>query len=204
MINTVIKQKLKHVRHENTCLTILFGIHHNADPKMFRDCKQEIADLLRLGLLEQVEGKPSLVNPFYQEDAILLAPTVTKSRPGKSLPVKKIKAEKKLTVENWIGEYRALFPRGVKSTGLSYNVKGDPIQCIKRMKDFIADYGYDKETIMRATEMYIKEQKAKGWAFTKKAHKFIKDIDGSILSEYCELVVEGEDKRDVDPHTHVV
>lgn len=185
MVNKIIKNKLKHVKHKNTSLAVLYCLHIGSDLKLLRHCQVEIAELISLGMIEQVNGVPSLVHSFYEKDSAALP---------KEKTVNPSKAKKILnkSVEKWIEEYRGLFPKGVKSTGLDYPVRGDRIQCIFRMKNFLVEYGYSKEIILKATEMYIKEQKAKGWHMTKKSHKFIKDMNGSVLSEYCELIETGE------------
>lgn len=191
MINKIILEQLKDVKDVGTYLTILYGISNNSDFKLFRDCKKEFADLKNKFLIETDGTKVKLTVPFYENEMFKIQKKIDKEN---QIDLTAINVAKKEIVEEWINDYRALFPlRNV--TGLTYHVKGDLNECIKRMKKFIQDYKYSKETILQATKNYIEEQKNKGWSYTKKAHKFIRDLDGSILSEYCEAVKKGDNNK---------
>lgn len=183
-INDLILNKLQLVTDKGTCLTILFGIYNKANPKIFRDCKEEFKELKELVLIEEVGGELKLTHDLWERE------TPTKQS---TIDVSKAKALKKESVHDWIEEWRALFP--IRSiTRLPYHVTGDKQACLKRMHRFLLDYGYDKETIIAATKYYLQEQKLKNWTYTIKAHKFIQSESGSVLSEYCELVQLGETK----------
>lgn len=186
MINKVIIDKLKHVSDKKTCLAVLYSIHIGADKKMLRLCSKEIRELKQYSFIEVQEDQLVLVHPLFGKDVSNISDS-----PSSNL-TEGLKKHKVEPVLEWIEEWRMLFPRTKKETGLIYLVRGDAIECAKRMKDFVNNYGYSKDTIFIATEFYLKEQKNKGWSFTKKSHKFIKDRDGSILSEYCELVENGD------------
>lgn len=178
MINKIIQEKLSHIPDKALLLTILFGIENNCPHSLFINCKEEFKILKELFLIDTFEGQTILTHPFFEADA-----------PKKQIKgiTKNINITKSVTVESWIDSWRDLFPTQ-GSSGLSYSPKGDKFECIKRMKIFTMDYSFTKDEIFEATEYYIKEQKQRGWNFTKKAHKFIKDTNGSVLSEYCELM----------------
>ena len=198
MVNKIILDKLKNVKDVSTCLTILYGIGNDANAKMFRDCKNEFPELRELMLIETTGDRVTLTVPFYEKDNFK-PKKLGGEKQIDTIAIKKIKAE---TVEDWISSYRALFP--IKSiTGLDYHITGDLNECIKRMKKFMLDYRYSKEIIMQATKDYIGEQRNKNWTYTKKAHKFIRDLEGSILSEYCESAKRGDNNKPLSQYNAV-
>ena len=112
---------------------------------------------------------------------------------GDSLSIFNDKEEK---VEDWIDEYRELFP--------VYH-KGDKIGCISKMKDFIKLYKFDKETILRATKFYIEDRSKDNYVYLRQAHYFIFKDKTSDLSAYCERTKAGVyDKVDSTSKTKMV
>lgn len=88
-------------------------------------------------------------------------------------------------VEEWIGEWRDLFPAGVKTGG--YYVKGSLSGCTKKMIKFIRDNkGVTKDQIFRATEKYIEEYRKRSFQYMKVADYFISKDNMSTLASYIE------------------
>lgn len=59
----------------------------------------------------------------------------------------------KENVEDWIEEWRNLFPTGASSSG--YRYRGDKQECLKKMKIFVKKHKYTKEQIINATKKFI-------------------------------------------------
>lgn len=175
MVNKIILEKLKEREDIGTLLTILYGIEKKCHPKLFRHCAEETRFLTERRLIEDVDGSPQLVHPWESDEGLV----VRQANPKPTLH----------KVESWIDEWLALFPKDLKSKGiLLYSVSGNRQACIQRMNKFVATYKYDKELIILATRLYLQEQRAQSWQFTKKNSKFIYDSEGSVLEEYCERV----------------
>lgn len=88
-------------------------------------------------------------------------------------------------VETWIEEYRTKFPR--------YK-KGDRPGCIKKMRKFLKERKFDKETILQATDTYMIEMAREQFRYTKQADYFIEKNGLSALGGYCETVLEGPEE----------
>ncbi len=71
------------------------------------------------------------------------------------------------SVDNWITDWRNLWPKGVTSGG--YPVRADAASISKKMKAFIKKHGYDKDKIISITKEYIAEKEAQNWAYVKTA-----------------------------------
>lgn len=98
---------------------------------------------------------------------------------------------------DWITEWIELWPKGVlKATG--YPVSGNEKEVRKRLIRFMLEYpDFNKDIIMQATKNYLETRKQKGWAFTQKNMKFIKDRDtGSELARWCEAIDSHEPLQD--------
>jgi hypothetical protein len=96
-----------------------------------------------------------------------------------------------LPVEDWIDEWVALWPVGVKSNG-NY-IKSDKRSCLKKMKDFVKNYEFNKDIILEATEAYLEEKAQVDFAYTRRAVFFIeKRNEGSDLATWCD-VIQGRD-----------
>lgn len=98
-------------------------------------------------------------------------------------------------IGGWIAEYVNLFPSG--------NVEGrrfkiHPKALISKMRAFINQYNFDKETILQATKMYLAEQamSMEGHKYTRTASYFIAKDRGSNytsdLATWCQRVVDGD------------
>jgi hypothetical protein len=90
----------------------------------------------------------------------------------------------KQDMDEFIEEYRELFPKGYK---------GDPKGCKLKMIRFLKEYKYSKELILKATKFYNDMVTMEGKdRFRQQAHYFIKKEQLSNLAAYCERVKEGE------------
>tara|TARA_R110000803_G_scaffold71102_4_gene134180 strand:+ start:19137 stop:19754 length:618 start_codon:yes stop_codon:yes gene_type:complete len=90
------------------------------------------------------------------------------------------------TVDQWISEWRDLFPMKIKTGG--YPVRGTKQGCIKKMKSFIkANPGVTKEMIFKATKRYLEERRQTGYAYMKMADYFINKDGASMLETYIEI-----------------
>lgn len=88
-------------------------------------------------------------------------------------------------VEEWIDEWRALFPEGIKSGG--HYVKGSASGCLKKMKEFVkAHPKVLKYQIIEATKKYVEEYRQKRYAYMKVADYFIAKDGSSVLEAYIE------------------
>lgn len=99
------------------------------------------------------------------------------------------KAEKVVNVEDWIDEWRELFPKGLNSNGYPY--RGDKSACLAKMKTFVRNYGYSKEEIINATKIMIARFKLKDYEFMPLAHYFIEKNRVSSLKQFCDMVKDG-------------
>lgn len=83
---------------------------------------------------------------------------------------------KKDDVEEWIHEYRNVFPK--------YK-KGDPKACLNKMRDFLAEYpNYDRITVLNAAKSYMNTQSSD--EYVTQADYFISKNGVSKLSGFCE------------------
>lgn len=92
---------------------------------------------------------------------------------------------------DWIDQWVALWPDGIKSGGAP--VKSAADVCLTKMKAFIKRTGATKEDIFEATENYLEEKAMSGWGFTKRATYFIdKKGEGSMLEDLIKQLDEDE------------
>lgn len=97
------------------------------------------------------------------------------------------------TVADWILEYINLFPAGIVE---GKRLRVGSAECIPKMNNFITKYGYDKDTILEATRLYLEDEHG-GRMLTRNCKYFIEKHDKekgyiSDLLTYCERVVEGQ------------
>tara|TARA_R110000868_G_scaffold28617_4_gene107106 strand:+ start:7693 stop:8250 length:558 start_codon:yes stop_codon:yes gene_type:complete len=86
----------------------------------------------------------------------------------------------------FVGNYRDLFPKGVKS-GNGTPIRGDLQGIAKKMEWFLRMYPeYSRTTILAATKLYVDQMQRKGYAYMTQADYFIKKDDGSKLAAMCE------------------
>lgn len=112
----------------------------------------------------------------------------------------------------WVKKWMKLWPTmgQVAREGyqLEYSISGHAPEVKKRMPVFVkefcermgmdesdCDMDYKLDIIWKATEAYLQNLRDTGYRFPKKNHKFIKDLGGSILEEWCQRVVSGQVKE---------
>ena len=109
-------------------------------------------------------------------------------------------------VDNWIDQWQDLWPSNKETGGAFKNARETVVD---RMKKWVAKFGkkYSKEVIMEATALYIREQRFKNWAFTRKDFYFIskKEPGGEIsdLATYCQTVLEQKGGQSEDPFKNI-
>lgn len=132
-----------------------------------------------------------------QKTMILLAndkPSTTNNKTTKN---------KQLTqsVDDWIQEWRELFPAGIKSGG--YPVRSPKSGCAAKMKVFIKkNKDVTKEIIFTATKKYVAERALKRYEYMTLAHYFISKNSISLLEGYIEQIQEGESVNVIDTRTN--
>lgn len=91
-------------------------------------------------------------------------------------------------VSDWIESWCNLWPRGVMSGNRA--IRPHPKDVISKMQSFVKDYGYDRETIFKATLDYLSERMDEDWLYTKRGIYFIdKQGEGSLLAERCDKIL---------------
>jgi len=102
-------------------------------------------------------------------------------------------------VEEWIQEWRELFPKGIKSGG--HLVRGSKQGCTKKMKAFVnKTKDVTKDKIFRATSRYLSERRSARYSYCKVADYFISKDGMSMLESYIEQL-EGS-VSDFDTNTN--
>jgi len=89
------------------------------------------------------------------------------------------------SLEEFVENYRNLFPSGVKSGNRL--VKGDKHGCLTKLKTFSIKYPeYTKEDILEATKVYIDLCRKRNYDKMTSADYFIEKDKLSMLASYCE------------------
>lgn len=111
------------------------------------------------------------------------------------LEVKPIEEAKPSNTIDWMEEWYALFPKGLKSGG--YPVRSGLTGCRNKMFKFLRKHKFNKEVIINATKLYLKEMEKQNYTYISLAHYFIEKDGKSILEAFCEQVIDkqnsGED-----------
>jgi len=98
-------------------------------------------------------------------------------------------------VENWIEDWRNIFPEGKKPGG-NFRYRGDKQGCLKNMKWFVkTNPKVTKDEIFTATRKYVKRMKHS--QYIKLANYFIKKEGGSLLSSE----IEGLTEQDIENYS---
>lgn len=100
-----------------------------------------------------------------------------------------VNTKKQLAFDEFMDSYFKLFPEKVY-TGNGLPVRSNLKLCKSKMLAFIREYKYDYETILKATEKYVKISKSGGYGYMKTSYYFIKKDSESILQTYCEEVLD--------------
>jgi hypothetical protein len=109
--------------------------------------------------------------------------------------------------ERWIRDWVNLFPRGVRTFGKL--VRSDKETCKKKMKAFMLEYNYSRETIMEATKKYIEVKREQGWNGMRCAVYFIWKQDPgqsrvSDLADYCAEVMDSENDTPTENNLEIM
>lgn len=99
--------------------------------------------------------------------------------------LKLLTKEKTLGDIDWIGEWLDLFP--VKKPDGTY-LRANEKDVKARMKSFIAEYGYSKEIIFEATQLYLNKESERDFNYCRTALYFIfKNESGSKSGRISDL-----------------
>lgn len=185
-------------------LTLLFAVEQKLPMSFFLTYKNEIKILQSLNIIEFDlinEGLFKLKPPNSLWSNTLNTMKIILDNKGKT-KIAKSNLEKvaKLEIVDWIDEWLSLFPKGFSKI-LGYDIHGNKSECINRMSKFRRDNfdKYNKEVIIKATKLYLREQEKNKWSFTKKNVKFIYDENGSMLENYCEKIIDRDyEEEDLD------
>lgn len=96
---------------------------------------------------------------------------------------------------DWIEEWRDLFPKGVYSG--SFPIRANVNDINKKMIKFLKHHDYDKDTIFAATKKYINEKEMNNYAYVQRSIYFIEKNGSSTLADYCEMIKNGDEDRDL-------
>jgi hypothetical protein len=98
-------------------------------------------------------------------------------------------------IKEFLVKLRDLFPKGVK-TGGSPVRSAIGVSTIRKFKNFLKEYGYSKDIIIKATQAYVLDRKKNNYGYMKKFTNFIdKQGEGSLLATFCETIENGEEKQ---------
>jgi hypothetical protein len=102
------------------------------------------------------------------------------------------------SVTQWIEEWCNLYPENVEFNG--YKLKSDVKYCVKKMQTFCKQHpAYTKDVIFAATKLYLTQQAAKGWEYTKQSTYFISKLgQPSLLESFCEKIAAGNTVAKID------
>jgi hypothetical protein len=93
------------------------------------------------------------------------------------------------SVNEWIDEWRQIFPKGVKSGNRP--VRGDKQGVLKKMQSFVkANPKITKEQIFEATTQYVFEASLKNYQYMICADYFINKSGSSVLGALIEDIAE--------------
>jgi len=179
-------------------LTLLFAVEQKLELSFFLPYKEEVKTLEHLNIIEHDTVN---IGRFKFKNKSLWSATINslKNIISKKKSNSNAALEKTATVEvnGWIDEWLPLFPKGLNKV-IGYDIHGNRSECIKRMSKFRKDNyeEFNKETIIKATKLYLKEREKERWQFSKKNCKFIYDENGSMLDNYCNRIIEGDYDED--------
>lgn len=99
-------------------------------------------------------------------------------------------------VSSWIREYIKIFPSGMY---FGRYLRTNSKECIERMQWFIKEYGYGKDIILAATNLYISSQQS-SYEYTRNSSYFIWKDDKnrgriSDLLTWCENVINSNSEE---------
>ena len=186
-------------------LTLLFAIEQKLPiSSFFMQYVNEIKILRNLNIIEfdEVnEGLFKLKAPYsLWSNTINTMKIIMANKNQNKVAKSNLEKVAKVEIIDWIDDWLSLFPKGMNKK-LGYDIHGNRAECINRMSKFRRDNfdRYNKDTIIKATKIYLREQEKNKWTFTKKNVKFIYDENGSMLENYCERIIDGDyEEEDLD------
>lgn len=97
-----------------------------------------------------------------------------------------------------IKQWRGIFPNQLGGHGKP--LRGSPKNIENNFRWFFENHDYDWDTVMKATDFYIRQQEVKdsNHKYTRQAHYFIRKSDGVVqsdLANYCELILSGGEEN---------
>lgn len=99
--------------------------------------------------------------------------------------------------DEFIDEWYSLWPVGVKTS--NYLIRSGKKAVKVKMNKFLKQHPeYSEETILKATEEYIKRFKIKGYAYIKTASYFIYKDGESVLAGECEKIEASPEKPKIN------
>lgn len=103
---------------------------------------------------------------------------------GNSLIKEPISVDK---LDEFAEKFLGLFPEGVRNRGGEY-LRTNKKDILSKMNTFVTKYRYSPETILSATERYLKQQAREQYGFCSAAHYFISKNGISKLASECEAL----------------
>jgi hypothetical protein len=93
--------------------------------------------------------------------------------------------------ELFVVKFREVFPKGASPNGVY--VRSSFKDCNKKLTKFRSEYPeFDQETIIKATEKYVKRYAMQGYKFMKTASYFIMKDGESTLAAECESISDSD------------
>jgi len=120
---------------------------------------------------------------------------------GLSKKILKIPSSEDLNVEEWVDEYRNLFPNGVESGG--YPVRGIKKTCITNLKKFILEYKSEKKTVLEDPKIYVEKKQRENFNYMMLAHFFIYKNNNSMLETFIENLESREQSYEDQFHKSI-
>jgi len=99
-------------------------------------------------------------------------------------------------------KFREYFPKGVKTN--NYPVRGNMTNIIRNIKKFKNEFPqYDDDTILKATEKYVKAKAKENYTFMKVSEYLIYKDNISLLASLCDAILEDEPEKNVKWGRHI-
>lgn len=149
-----------------------------------------------------IQNKDSIV--LTKKGSDLVKETLKLEEKEKEKPLVKVLGE---DFKEKVQKYRELFPKGKlpSNSPARQNVNS----LIAKFKWFFTNYDYTWDDVFKATEMYVKEYKAKNYLYMMSSGAFISKQDkyknaSSLLADYCDMILDGVDTTEFKFNEKVV
>ena len=105
-------------------------------------------------------------------------------------------------IKELANQFREFFPKGVKTN--NHPVRGNMTNIIRNIKKFKNEFPqYDDDTILKATEKYVKAKAKENYTFMKVSEYLIYKDNISLLASLCDAVLEDEPEKNVKWGRHI-